>query len=231
MAPKVLVVLTSYGLIESVGQPTGWYLPEFAHPYEVLASKGVEVVTASPKGGVAPLDQSSVEAFKSDASSASFLATKAALWEQTAPIASFLGRSAEFAALFYPGGHGPMFDLATDKESIALINEFVAAGKPVAAVCHGPAVFVNVVLPSGKKLLEGKEATGFSDVEEDVVGMTAHMPFSLEAKIKAAGAIYKKASDAWAPLTLVQDGGKLITGQNPGSSAGVGEALAKAIGV
>ncbi|KAI0886615.1 DJ-1/PfpI family protein [Annulohypoxylon maeteangense] len=231
MAPKVLVVLTSYGFIESVKQPTGWYLPEFAHPYEVLSKKGVEIVTASPKGGLAPLDPSSVEAFKADASSASFLSTQSALWEQTATISSFLGRSAEFAGLLYPGGHGPMFDLATDKDSIALINEFVAAGKPVAAVCHGPAVFVNVELPGGKKLLHGKEATGFSNAEEDVVGMSAHMPFSLEDKIAEAGATYKKAPEPWAPLTVVQDGGKFITGQNPASSVGVGEALAKAIGV
>ncbi|KAI1210117.1 DJ-1/PfpI family protein [Annulohypoxylon truncatum] len=231
MAPKVLVVLTSYGRIESIGQPTGWYLPEFAHPYEVLSKKGVEIVTASPKGGVAPLDPGSVEAFKGDASAANFHATKAALWEQTAPISSFLGKSSDFAALFYPGGHGPMFDLATDADSIALINEFVAAGKPVAAVCHGPVVFVNVELPGGKKLLAGKEATGFSNAEEDAVGMSKHMPFALEDKIKEAGAIYKKAPEPWAPLTLVQDGGKFITGQNPASSVGVGEALAKAIGV
>ncbi|KAI1459669.1 DJ-1/PfpI family protein [Annulohypoxylon moriforme] len=231
MAPKVLVVLTSYGYIDSLKQPTGWYLPEFAHPYEVLSKKGVEIVTASPKGGAAPLDPSSVEAFKGDASASNFHATKSALWEQTSPISSFLGRSSEFAGLFYPGGHGPMFDLATDKDSIALINEFVAAGKPVAAVCHGPAVFVNVELPSGKKLLEGKEATGFSNAEEDAVGLSSHMPFLLEDGIRKAGATYKKAAEPWAPLTVVQDGGKLITGQNPASSVGVGEALAKAIGI
>ncbi|KAI1439888.1 DJ-1/PfpI family protein [Annulohypoxylon stygium] len=231
MAPKVLVVLTSYGFIESVGKPTGWYLPEFAHPYEVLSKKGVEIVTASPKGGVAPLDPASVEMFKSDTSASTFHATQSSLWEHTSPISSFLGRSSEFAGLLYPGGHGPMFDLAVDKDSIALINEFVAAGKPVAAVCHGPAVFVNVELPSGKKLLEGKEATGFSNAEEEAVGMSAHMPFLLEDRIKAAGAVYKKAEQPWGPLTLVQDGGKFITGQNPASSVGVGEALAKAIGV
>ncbi|KAI1100903.1 ThiJ/PfpI family protein [Jackrogersella minutella] len=231
MAPKVLVVLTSYGLIEGTDKATGWYLPEFAHPYEVLSGKGVEIVTASPKGGVAPLDQGSVEMFKGDPSSAKFLETKSALWEQTAALSAFLGRASEFAALFYPGGHGPMFDLATDEQSIALIREFVAAGKPVAAVCHGPAVLVNVVLPGGKHLLHGKEATGFSDAEEDIVAMTQYMPFSLEAKISAAGATYKKAAEPYAPLVLVQDGGKLITGQNPASSVGVGEELAKAIGV
>ncbi|KAI2635831.1 DJ-1/PfpI family protein [Hypomontagnella submonticulosa] len=231
MAPKVLVVLTSHGFIESANRPTGWYLPEFAHPYQVLADKGVEIVTASPKGGVAPLDPGSVEAFKADAVASSFLQNKTALWEQTAPLASFLGRSGEFAGLLYPGGHGPMFDLATDKDSIALINEFVAAGKPVAAVCHGPTVLTNVVLPSGKHLLSGKEATGFSNAEEDAVDMTKYMPFLLEDKIKEAGATYKKAPELWGAFVVVEDGGKLITGQNPASSTGVGEALAKAIGV
>ncbi|KAI1082152.1 DJ-1/PfpI family protein [Whalleya microplaca] len=231
MAPKVLVVLTSYGQIEGTDHKTGWYLPEFAHPYEVLDNKGVEIVVASPKGGVAPLDQGSVEMFKADPSSSNFYKTKSAVWENTTTIASVLGHSGEYAALFYPGGHGPMFDLATDANSIALINEFVAAGKPVAAVCHGPAVFTNVKLPSGKYLLAGKEATGFSNLEEDQVGMTALMPFSLEDKIKEVGGVYKKAAEPWGELTVVQDGGKLITGQNPSSSKGVGEAIAKAIGV
>ncbi|KAI1372128.1 class I glutamine amidotransferase-like protein [Hypoxylon crocopeplum] len=230
MAPKVLVVLTSYGFIESANRPTGWYLPEFAHPYEVLAAKGIEVVTASPKGGVAPLDPRSIENYKSDASASSFYQTKSALWERTARVSSFRGRAGEFAALFYPGGYGPMFDLATDEDSIALVAEFVAAGKVVAAVCHGPAAFTNVVLPGGKHLLSGKEVTCYSNVEEDSGGMSVHMPFSLEDRIREAGATYKMV-EQMSPLVLVQDGGKFITGQNPASSKGVGEALAKAIGV
>ncbi|KAI0007183.1 DJ-1/PfpI family protein [Xylariaceae sp. FL0662B] len=232
MAPKVLVVLTSYGTIESSGKPTGWYLPEFAHPYDVLDKKGVEIVVASPKGGVAPLDPGSVELFKNDATAAAFAQTKSAVWENTATIASVRGRSAEFAALFYPGGHGPMFDLATDADSIALIGEFVAAGKPVAAVCHGPVVLTNVVLPAGGgPLLAGKEVTGFSNVEEEQVSMVAQMPFLLEDKIKQVGGVYRKAPEPWGELVVVQDGGRLITGQNPASSKGVGEAIAKAIGV
>lgn len=184
----------------------------------------------SPKGGEAPLDQASVEAFKSDPSSQNFL-KKESLWKNTGKLSDYLGRSSEFAALFYPGGHGPMFDLATDKESIALINEFVAAGKPVAAVCHGPIVFTNVILPSGKPLLAGKEATGFSNVEEDQAQMTKLMPCLLEDKIKEAGGIYKKAPEPWGEQLCVADGGKLITGQNPASAKAVGEAIAKAIGV
>ncbi|KAI0598440.1 DJ-1/PfpI family protein [Biscogniauxia sp. FL1348] len=230
MAPKVLVVLTSHDRIDGTDKPTGWFLPEFSHPYDVLASKGVEIVTASPKGGVAPLDPGSVEFAAQDAGAQAFKADKAALWEQTAPVASLRGRSGEFAALFYPGGHGPMYDLATDADSIALINEFVAAGKPVAAVCHGPAAFVNVRLPSGQHLLAGKEATGFTNAEEDAVGMSQFMPFLLETKLREAGAVFVKADQPWAEKVVVQDGGKLITGQNPGSAKAVGEAIAKAIG-
>lgn len=186
---------------------------------------------ASPKGGEAPLDQGSVEAFKADPSSVEFHKTKSDVWKKTEKLSSFLGRSSEFAALFYPGGHGPMFDLATDADSIALINEFVAAGKPVAAVCHGPTVFTNVVLPSGRHLLEGKEVTGFSNVEEDQAQMTEFMPFLLESRIKEVGGIYKKADEPWGELVLSVDGGKLITGQNPASAKATGEAIAKAIGV
>ncbi|KAK9773249.1 putative DJ-1/PfpI family protein [Seiridium cardinale] len=229
MAPKVLVVLTSYGKIEGTDHETGWYLPELAHPYDVLEPK-TELVIVSPKGGEAPLDKSSVEAFKQDPSSTNFL-KKESLWKNTDKLSNYLGRSSEFAAIFYPGGHGPMFDLATDKESIALINEFVAAGKPVAAVCHGPIVFTNVTLPGGKHLLAGKEVTGFSNVEEDQAQMTKLMPVLLEDEIKRAGGSYKKAAEPWGELVIVQDGGKFITGQNPASAKGVGEAIAKAIGV
>ncbi|OTA80292.1 hypothetical protein M434DRAFT_381208 [Hypoxylon sp. CO27-5] len=230
MAPKVLVVLSSHNFIESANRPTGWYLPEFAHPYTVLAAKGVSIETASPKGGLAPLDQRSIQNFKNDAAASSFFETRSALWEHTAPISSYLGRASEFAALFYPGGYAPMFDIATDADSIALVGEFVAAGKVVAAVCHGTAAFVNVVLPGGKHLLDGKEVTAYSNAEEEAVGMTRHMPFLLEDRIGEVGATYKKAEPNQ-PFVVVDGGGKLITGQNPWSSVGVGEAIAKAIGV
>ncbi|KAI1773136.1 DJ-1/PfpI family protein [Hypoxylon cercidicola] len=231
MAPKVLVVLTSYGAIENAdNKPTGWFLPEFAHPYEVLAGKGVEIVTASPKGGAAPLDPNSVAGY-TDASSAAFLESQAALWERTAPIKSFLGRAGEFAALFYPGGHGPMFDLVGDDDSIALIAEFVAAGKPVAALCHGPVVFTDVILPGGHHMLTGREVTGLSNAEEQTIGMDKHVPFLLEDRLKAAGALYVKAPEPFEPFVAVDDHGRLITGQNPASSKAVGEALARAIGL
>ncbi|KAF3055798.1 hypothetical protein GL218_06881 [Daldinia childiae] len=233
MAPKVLVVLTSYGeILDSAGKPvqkTGWYLPEFAHPYEIL-SKKCELVIASPKGGVAPLDPNSLQPWiKDDSSSIDFFNNKKSLWENTAKISDFLGRADEFDAIFYPGGHGPMFDLATDKDSIALINEFWAKGKVTAAVCHGPAVFVNVTLPSGENILKGKDVSAFSNAEEDASGMTKLMPFMLEDKIKETGASFHKASELWGPTVRVS--GKLITGQNPSSAKGVGEAIATALGV
>ncbi|KAI1822224.1 ThiJ/PfpI family protein [Xylaria intraflava] len=230
MAPKVLVVLTSFGHIEAANKPTGWYLPELSHPYDVLTGAGVEIVTASPKGGVAPLDPASVEMFKEDASAQAFVAKKKPVWEQTQLLSSFRGRAGEFAAIFYPGGHGPMFDLVDDADSLALIQEFASAGKVVAAVCHGPIVLVNAKGKDGKALLAGKDATGFSNAEEDAVGMSQYMPFLLEDRIKGAGATFKKAEQPWAEYVLVQDDGKLITGQNPGSAKAVGEAILKSIG-
>ncbi|KAI1813655.1 DJ-1/PfpI family protein [Poronia punctata] len=233
MAPKVLVVLTSHGYIESAKKPTGWYLPELSHPYDVFRSAGIEVVTASPKGGHAPLDPASVEASKDDASAMTFSQTQSFVWENTAPISTFLGRASEFAALFYPGGHGPVFDLVENEDSLALIEEFAEMGKPVAAVCHGPVAFLNAKGGKGgeekKGLIEGRDVTGFSNEEEDQVGMTKYMPVLYEDGAKARGANYKKADKAWGELVIVQDGGKLITGQNPASAKGVGEAIVKAI--
>ncbi|KAI2618414.1 ThiJ/PfpI family protein [Hypoxylon sp. NC1633] len=234
MAPKVLVVLTSYGeMVDSDGKPfrqTGWYLPEFAHPYEVLSPK-CELVVASPKGGVAPLDPHSLQPWiQDDASSASFHSGKKALWENTAKISEFLGRAGEFDAVFYPGGHGPMFDLATDPDSIALVAEFWAKGKVVSAVCHGPAAFVNVVDPAtGENIMKGRDVSGFTSAEEDAMELSKYMPFVLEDKMKAGGGVFRKAAEMWAATVCVD--GKLITGQNPSSAKGVGEAIAKALGI
>ncbi|KAI1196117.1 ThiJ/PfpI family protein [Nemania serpens] len=230
MAPKVLVVLTSVDRIEAADKPTGWYLTELSHPYDVLARAGVEIVTASPKGGVAPLEPASVAMSKDDASAQAFLRERRPVWEETRRLSELRGRAGEFAALFYPGGHGPMFDLADDADSIAVIEEFVARGRPVAAVCHGPVAFLNAKRPGGAPLLAGREATAFSNVEEDVIGMSRFMPFLLEDRIRAVGATFRKAGAPWGELVVVQDGGKLITGQNPASAKGVGEAILKAIG-
>lgn len=204
-----------------------------AHPYAEL-SPYADIVVASPKGGEAPLDPSSVEMFKSDASSQDFLANKASVWKTTAKLSDFTGKVSDFAAIFYVGGHGPMFDLSTDQTSISLIQEFVGAGKPVSAVCHGPAVFLNAKLPDGTPLLGSVESTGFSNAEEDSVGLSQYMPFMLETEMVGKGAKYVKAAEPWGERVLVSQtkaGTTLITGQNPASASGVGKAILKAIGV
>jgi len=228
MAPKILVVLTSVDKIESINHPTGWFLPEFAHPYDVLAPKA-ELTIASPKGGVAPLDPGSVEMFKEDKSSVNFLKNHKSVWENTTPLKEFVGRASEFDALFYPGGHGPMFDLATDKDSIKIIEEFYAAGKIVAAVCHGPVVLAPAKGSDGEYIVKGKQVTGFSNAEEDIVKMSEAMPFLLEDALVKSGAKFVKASEPWGEKVVVD--GKLITGQNPASAKGVGEAIAKSLGI
>ncbi|KAJ9138244.1 Class I glutamine amidotransferase-like protein [Coniochaeta hoffmannii] len=201
--------------------------PELAHPYDVLTKAGVELTIASPKGGDAPLDPSSVEMFKSDAVATKFLQEKKALWQNTRKISDFLGKSDEFDAVFVPGGHGPMFDLAVDADSQRLIAEFAGKGKVVSAVCHGPAALVNVRLSDGKHLLEGKKVTGFSNVEEEQVGLTGSVPFLLEDELRKNAASYEAAAEPWGEKVVVD--GRLITGQNPASSKGVGEAILKAI--
>jgi len=229
MAPKVLVILTSHDKIDALGKPTGWFLPEFAHPYAVLAPH-TEIIVASPKGGEAPLDQGSVEAYKEDASSVDFLKNKSSIWKNTEKLENFLGRANEFDALFVPGGHGPMYDLATDPTSQKVIAEFASANKIVAAVCHGPAAFINVKLPSGEYLLSGAKVTGFSNAEETAVGLMEAMPFSLEDKLNAAsGGKFEKASEDWGDHVVVERGGKLITGQNPASATSTGKAIYNAI--
>ena len=184
---------------------------------------------ASPKGGVAPLDPGSVKMFEKDESSVNFLNSQKKLWEQTTPLREFLGRADEFDALFFPGGHGPMFDLATDVDSNRLVREFWAAGKPVAAVCHGPAALANVTLEDGSRLVKGRTVTGFTNVEEDQVQLTGAMPFLLETALNDAGAKFVKADEPWGAKVVTD--GKLITGQNPASAKGVGEAILAALGI
>jgi len=229
MAPKVLFVLTSHDKMGNTGNPTGWYLPEFAHPYEVLAPH-TEITIASPLGGAAPLDPSSVEAFKSDAVSVKFLKDRESLWKNTEKLSSFLGMAGEFEAIFFVGGHGPMFDLATDETSHKLLNEFYTHNKIISAVCHGPAALTHVKLPSGGYLLDGQPVTGFSNTEEDAVGLSSAMPFSLEDKLnEATGGKFEKAKEDWSSHVVVARGGRLITGQNPASAGPLGEKVYEAI--
>ncbi|KAF7714225.1 Glyoxalase 3 [Penicillium ucsense] len=235
MSPKVLVVLTSANEIPKLQKPTGWYLPEFAHPWEVLHEK-VSLTIASPKGGEAPLDPSSVEMFKSDETSTKFLAEQKALWTKTEKLSDVLARADEFDALFYVGGHGPMFDLTTDSTSLSLIQTFAVAKKPVAAVCHGPCVLLNATAPSGVPLISGATVTGFSNTEEDQAQLSDAMPFLLETELqKVSGGGYVKADEPWGEKVVISKtagiGGPLITGQNPASATGVGKALLQVLGL
>lgn len=167
--------------------------------------------------------------FKSDASSTAFLEQHKDLWETTKPLAELASGAADaYDAVFYPGGHGPMFDLAVDDVSRKLIADFAARGKVVAAVCHGPAAFVNVTLADGTPLLKGKEVTGFSNVEEDQVQLSQFMPFMLEDKlVEASGGKFVKAAEPWGEKVVVS--GNVITGQNPASAHKIGEEVIKAI--
>lgn len=228
MAPKVLIILSSHDKMGSSGKPTGWYLPEFAHPYYAFEGKA-DMTIASPAGGAAPLDPSSVEASKEDAASVKFLKDKESLWKNTSKLSSFLGKADQFDAIFYVGGHGPMFDLATSKDSQELISEFWNKKKVVSAVCHGPAVFKNVKI-DGEYLVAGQEVTGFTNTEEDQMGLSQYMPFMLETELdKASGGNFVKADQPWGPKIAVAGGGRLITGQNPASAEGVGKAILRAV--
>ncbi|KAJ5248257.1 hypothetical protein N7489_002414 [Penicillium chrysogenum] len=220
MTPKVLVVLTSHDKLGSTGNPTGWYLPEFAHPWEVLHEK-VSLTIASPKGGEAPLDPASVKMFESDEASQKFLKEQKALWTNTHKLADMLPRAGEFDAIFYVGGHGPMFDLTEDPTSLALIQTFAAANKPVAAVCHGPCVLLNATAPSGVPLISGVGVTGFSNAEEDAVSLSAAMPFMLETELgRVSGGKYVKAAEPWGRWLLLGRrlgrGRRLLRGRIPG---------------
>jgi len=229
MAPKVLFVLTSHDKMGNTGKPTGWYLPEFAHPYEVLAPH-VDITVASPHGGAAPLDPSSVEATKEDPVSVKFLKTKEALWKNTEKLSSLLGKADQFEAIFYVGGHGPMFDLATDETSHKIINEFYSHNKIISAVCHGPAAIAHVKLADGSYLIAGQPVTGFSNSEEDVVQLSSAMPFMLEDQLnEASGGKFVKADKDFGAKVVVARGGRLITGQNPASAGPLGQAIYDAI--
>jgi len=227
---KVLFIVTSCSGFDEGGKnhPTGWYLPEAAHPYYELVDHA-EIVFASPKGGSAPLDPSSVEAFKEDEQSVKFLKEKKSLYENTEKLSSFVGKSNDFAAIFYVGGHGPVWDLTNDATSHKLIAEFAEAGKIVSAVCHAPIVLAKVKLSNGEYLVKGEPVTGFSNSEEDAVGLTQYMPELPETLLKEYGGKFEKADKDWGEKVCIGRGGKLITGQNPASAAAVGKAILKAI--
>jgi len=223
---KVLIVLTSHDQLGDTGKKTGFWLEEFASPYYHLKDAGVQVTLASPRGGQPPLDPKSNEPdfqtddtrrFDDDQAAQDELANTAKLTEM---------KVEDFDAVFYSGGHGPLWDLHNDKDSIALIEGFIAAGKPVATVCHAPAVLLKAKDQNGDPLVKGKEVTGFSNTEEAAVELTDVVPYLVEDQLIAMGGVYQKVED-WNSLAVVD--GLIITGQNPGSSAAVAEALVKAL--
>ena len=212
---NVLMVLTSHDQLGDTGKKTGFWLEEFAAPFYVLKDAGASVTLASPKGGQPPLDPKSdlpenqtemTRRFRSDPAAQAQLANTKRLAEVSA---------GDFDAVFYPGGHGPMWDLPDNPASVALIEAFVKADKPVGAVCHAPVALVNVRGRDGEYLVKGRRVTGFTNSEEEAVGLTAVVPFLLEDRLKERGGVFSKGPD-WAPY--VQVDGKLVTGQNPASS-------------
>jgi putative intracellular protease/amidase len=223
---KILMVLTSHDRLGDTGHATGFWLEEFAAPYYALKDAGAQLTLASPKGGQPPIDP------KSEADDAQTPAThrftaddaaRAALADTT-PLSSV--DLADFDAVFYPGGHGPLWDLAEDADSIALIENAFRTGRPVAAVCHAPAVLRHVKDSAGEPLVKGKRVTGFSDTEEAAVGLTDVVPFSLEDMLRGNGGDYRRAED-W--TSHVEHDGLLITGQNPASSEATAQALLTAL--
>lgn len=213
---NVLIVLTSHDQLGNTGRKTGFWLEELAAPYYAFKEAGATITLASPAGGQPPLDPKSNEPMFQTDLTRRFEADA----EATAQLASTVRldsvSSADFDTVFYPGGHGPLWDLAEDRHSIALIESFVAANKPVAFVCHAPGVLRHVKSPDGKPLVEGKNVTGFTNTEEEAVGLTNVVPFLVEDELIAKGGIYSKGED-WGSYVVMD--GLLITGQNPTSSA------------
>lgn len=219
---RILMVLTSHDRLGDTGRKTGFWLEELAAPYYAFRDAGAEVVLASPKGGQPPLDPASNEpSFQTDMTRR-FETDAAAKAQLAATLRLDSVAQADFDTVFYPGGHGPLWDLAEDEASIALIRTFLAAGKPVALVCHAPGVLRHVTTPDGRPLVEGRKVTGFANTEEEAVGLTEVVPFLVEDELKAKGGLYSKGPD-WAPY-VVSDG-LLITGQNPNSSGPAAKVL------
>ena len=223
---KILLVLTSHNQLGDTGQKTGFWLEEFATPFYIFKDANVNVTLASPDGGQPPLDPKSdgpdfqteaTERFKNDKDAQAALSNTYKLADISPD---------DYDAVFYAGGHGPLWDLTEDINSIALIESMYASGKPVAAVCHAPAVLRNTKAPDGTPLVKGKSVTGFSNAEEGAVQLSDIVPFLLEDELKAKGANYSKAED-WQPYAITD--GNLITGQNPASSEAVAQAVLERI--
>lgn len=215
---NVLIVLTSHDQLGNTGQKTGFWLEEFASPYYELIDNGSQVTLSSPKGGQPPLDPKSDEPDFQTAATERFKNDLAAQKELANTVKLSDVNSTDFDAVFYPGGHGPLWDLTNDQDSIRLIGEFTEAGKPVAAVCHAPGVFKYVKRNDGQPLVKNKTVTGFTNTEEEAVELTDVVPYLVEEMLSEAGADFQRGED-WSSF-VVRDG-NLITGQNPASSEGV----------
>lgn len=218
---KILMVLTSHDQLGSTGRKTGFWLEEFAAPYFVFRDAGVDLTLASPKGGQPPIDPKSdlpenqtdaMARFKQDSGAQADLANTMKLSDM---------RSADFDTIFYVGGHGPMWDLVDNMDSISLIESFYNSGKPVAAVCHSPAVFHRVMY-QGVPLIKGKRVTGFTNEEEEEVQLTKVVPFLVEDELRRVGGLFEKVPN-WQPFAIID--GRLVTGQNPASSTAAARAL------
>ncbi|WP_395698384.1 type 1 glutamine amidotransferase domain-containing protein [Methylocella sp.] len=219
---KILMVLTSHDQLGDTGRKTGFWLEEFAAPYYAFKDAGARITLASPKGGQPPLDPKSSEPGSQTDATRRFDADPAAKAALAATRRLADVKPEDFDAVFYPGGHGPLWDLAEDADSIGLIESFAGAGKPAAFVCHAPGALRRVKGADGEPLVKGRNVTGFSDAEEEAVGLTSVVPFLVEDELKAKGGIYSKAAD-WAPHVMRD--GLLVTGQNPASSTPAAEAL------
>ncbi|GAA0847491.1 type 1 glutamine amidotransferase domain-containing protein [Marinobacter szutsaonensis] len=223
---KILMVLTSHDQMGDTGHKTGFWLEEFTAPYYVFKDAGAEITLASPKGGQPPVDPNSeaegaltetTERFMKDAHAKEMLASTKKLGDVDMN---------EYDAIFYPGGHGPLWDLANDETSIALIKKAYDQDKVIGAVCHAPAVFKNVFIKPEQNLVGGRKVTGFTNTEEDAVQLTNIVPFLVEDMLKDNAGEYTRGDD-WAPHIVVD--GKLITGQNPASSEGAAKAVVQAL--
>lgn len=221
---KILMVLTSHDQLGDTGHKTGFWLEEFASPYYVFKDAGVELTLASPKGGQPPIDPNSAADDAQTDATRRFDKDPAAQKDLANTVKLEQVKAEDFDAVFYPGGHGPLWDLAEDAKSIALIERFQGLGKPVAAVCHAPAVLRHTKAANGQPLVKGKKVTGFSNSEEEAVQLTDVVPFLVEDMLKGNGGLYSR-SDDW--QSHVEVDGLLITGQNPGSSDATAEALMK----
>lgn len=220
------MVLTSHDTLGNTGRKTGFWLEELAAPYYAFKAAGAQITLASPLGGQPPLDPKSNEAdFQTDATR-QFEADAEAMAQLQKTVKLADVSQADFDGVFYPGGHGPLWDLAEDAVSIALIEAFFSANKPVALVCHAPGVLRHVRSADGRPVVAGKKVTGFTNSEEEGVGLADIVPFLVEDELKAKGGLYSRGPD-WLPY-VVQDG-LLITGQNPGSSAATASALIEAL--